>query len=179
VKSVLDACCGPRMFWFDKADPRALFVDNRSEQHTVTDCSHGKAWGKRSFAIKPDIIASFESLPFRDGTFPLVVFDPPHIKHGGHGFMVKKYGILDSDWRDVLRHGFEECFRVLCPLGTLIFKWSDCDIPVKVVLALTPEKPLFGQRCGAKARTHWIVFMKPEIAKRKTAQTGLLSRCAP
>jgi hypothetical protein len=30
-KSVLDACCGPRMFWFDRADGRALFVDKRRE----------------------------------------------------------------------------------------------------------------------------------------------------
>ena len=28
---VLDACCGSRMFWFDKQDDRALFVDKRRE----------------------------------------------------------------------------------------------------------------------------------------------------
>jgi hypothetical protein len=27
-------------------------------------------------------------------------------------------------------------------------------------LALTPEKPLFGHKSGAKARTHWCTFMK-------------------
>lgn len=27
MKSVLDACCGPRSFWFDKKDERCLFVD--------------------------------------------------------------------------------------------------------------------------------------------------------
>jgi SAM-dependent methyltransferase len=161
VRTVLDACCGPRMFWFDKADARCLFVDNRSEDHVVTDKSHGKAWGKRAFSIRPDILASFENLPFSDDSFPLVVFDPPHIKHGGHGFMVKKYGILGDNWRDVLRKGFSECLRVLSPLGTLVFKWSECDVPVKEVLRLTTAKPLFGQRCGAKSKTHWIVFQKP------------------
>ena len=25
---------------------------------------------------------------------------------------------------------------------------------------LTPEKPLFGNRCGKSNKTHWIVFMK-------------------
>jgi SAM-dependent methyltransferase len=158
--TVLDACCGPRMMWFDKDDARALFVDNRAESHTVTDRSHGKAWGSRSFSIRPNVLASFQSLPFADGQFPLVVFDPPHINHGGRGFMAKKYGLLGDNWRDVLRHGFAECFRVLQPLGTLVFKWSECDIPVKDVLALTEASPLFGQRCGAKARTHWIVFQK-------------------
>lgn len=164
LPAVLDACCGPRMMWFNKCDGRALFVDNRSEEHTVTDRSHGKAWGKRSFSIKPDMLASFEALPFPDSSFPLVVFDPPHINHGGRGFMVKKYGLLGDNWREVIGHGFAECFRVLAPMGTLVFKWSECDIPVRDVLALTPERPLFGQRCGAKARTHWLVFMKPEAS---------------
>lgn len=27
---VLDACCGSRAFWFDKADSRAMFVDKRA-----------------------------------------------------------------------------------------------------------------------------------------------------
>lgn len=30
-KLILDACCGSRMFWFDKYNPLALFVDKRSE----------------------------------------------------------------------------------------------------------------------------------------------------
>jgi hypothetical protein len=29
------------------------------------------------------------------------------------------------------------------------------------VLALTPEKPLYGHRSGKKAQTHWIAFLKP------------------
>ena len=37
---VLDPCCGSRMMWFDKADPRAIFGDQRSETITVTDRSH-------------------------------------------------------------------------------------------------------------------------------------------
>lgn len=27
TKIILDACCGSRMFWFDKHNPFALFVD--------------------------------------------------------------------------------------------------------------------------------------------------------
>ena len=162
--TVLDACCGPRMMWFDKDDPRALFVDHRCEAHTVTDRSHGKAWGSRSFSISPDLLCSFECLPFPDESFPLVVFDPPHISHGGRGFMVKKYGQLPRDWARVIKLGFGECFRVLAPRGTLVFKWSECDISVRDVLALTPEKPLFGHRSGAKSRTHWLVFQKEASA---------------
>jgi hypothetical protein len=160
MKSVLDVCCGPRMFWFDKTDERALFVDNRVEEHVVTDRSHGKEQGSRSFSIRPDVLASFEMLPFADNSFPLVVFDPPHLMRGGHGYLVKKYGLLGGDWKAVLKHGFAECFRVLVPFGTLVFKWSEQGVSVRDVLATTTVRPLFGQRCGAKARTHWIVFQK-------------------
>ena len=30
-KKILDACCGSRMFWFDKNNPDVLFIDKRSE----------------------------------------------------------------------------------------------------------------------------------------------------
>lgn len=36
-KTILDMCCGPRMFWFDKEDERAVFSDKRSESHTLCD----------------------------------------------------------------------------------------------------------------------------------------------
>lgn len=32
---VLDACYGSRMFWFDRKDSRAVFVDKRRESHTL------------------------------------------------------------------------------------------------------------------------------------------------
>jgi hypothetical protein len=62
--------------------------------------------------------------------------------------------------RHLSRRGFEECFRVLKPEGTLIFKWAETQFPVSEILSLTPERPLFGQRCGKTAKTHWVVFMK-------------------
>lgn len=33
--AVLDACCGPRMMWFDSKDRRALFIDKRAESHVM------------------------------------------------------------------------------------------------------------------------------------------------
>jgi SAM-dependent methyltransferase len=143
------------MFWFDRKDPRALFVDKRRETvHADT------REGRRAIVVDPDIIADFKALPFDDATFTLVVFDPPHTFSGVKGWMAKKYGTLTPDWRDEISAGFSECFRVLAPLGTLVFKWNEHRIPVASVLALTPEKPLFGQRCGTTAKTHWIVFHK-------------------
>jgi SAM-dependent methyltransferase len=155
--SVLDACCGSRMFWFDRSDPRALFVDKRRET-----CHADTREGRREIVVNPDILADFTQLPFPDCAFALVVFDPPHTSAGPNSWTRKKYGSLSPEWRGDISRGFAECFRVLAPLGTLIFKWNEHRIPVSTVLQLTPEKPLFGQRCGTTARTHWIVFQKPQ-----------------
>jgi hypothetical protein len=143
------------MMWFNKADDRALFVDKRRET-----CHADTRQGRREIVIDPDQIADFRALPFADATFCHVVFDPPHTFAGPNGWTRKKYGTLDASWRDDIRHGFAECFRVLCPLGTLVFKWCEHRVPVSTVLSLTPERPLYGQRCGTTAKTHWIVFIK-------------------
>lgn len=159
---VLDACCGARMFWFDKKDNRAVFTDKRAESHQLKDSS--SKHGSRALMVDPDLIASFTALPFDDSTFSLVVFDPPHlVRNGKSGWLSKKYGKLEGDWKKELRQGFAECFRVLKPSGTLIFKWNERDVPVSQILKLTPERPLFGNRCGKSAQSHWIVFMKADF----------------
>lgn len=159
---VLDACCGSRMFWFDRSDARAVFVDNRRETHELADSS--SRGGSRTLVIEPDMVADFTDLPFPDGRFSLVVFDPPHlVRNGPTGWLAKKYGKLGEDWREDIRRGFAECFRVLAPAGTLVFKWNEEDVPVSQVLALTPAKPLFGNRCGKTAKSHWIVYMKDAV----------------
>ena len=73
------------------------------------------------------------------------------------------YGSLDRDtWREDTAKGFAECFRVLKTNGTLIFKWNEVDIPLKEILTLTNEKPLYGHRSGKKSNTHWVAFIKHE-----------------
>ena len=158
-KPVLDACCGSRMFWFDRSDSRAVFVDNREDEYLLHDKS--SRGGMRKLVVAPDVQADFTALPFDHESFALVVFDPPHlIKCGKNSWLAKKYGKLEGDWREELRLGFSECFRVLKPDGTLVFKWNETDITVSDILSLTPEKPLFGSRCGKLSKTHWIVFLK-------------------
>lgn len=161
MSEVLDPCCGTRMFWFDKQDARAVFGDIRSEVVTVTDRTH-RDDGTRVLTIEPDKLMDFRALPFADESFRLVVFDPPHlVKAGESSWLKAKYGKLDADtWRDDLRAGFAECFRVLVPHGVLIFKWSETQIKVGEVLALTTERPLFGHPSGRRGGTHWITFMK-------------------
>jgi SAM-dependent methyltransferase len=149
------------MMWFDREDARALFVDRRCE---VVERSV-KATEKRfmPISVNPDVQADFTSLPFPDDSFSLVVFDPPHGFFGERSFMAREYGTLrqPDDWREMLRGGFSECFRVLKPGGTLIFKWNETDVPTSQVLALTDAKPLFGHKSGKQMKTHWIAFLKP------------------
>ena len=165
---VLDACCGSRMFWFDKQDDRALFVDKRRETWAA-DLGTESTKGRSPIVVSPDLVEDFTNLPFADASFALVVFDPPHItqREETGGLLLKKYGCLTGNWREMLRLGFAECFRVLKPEGTLIFKWNEASIPVREILALTPEKPLIGHKSGKKAQTHWIAFMKPNVAIKR------------
>ena len=151
--SVLDACCGSRMFWFDKNNPLGMFVDKRTEEHILCD--------GRTLTVAPDKVADFTSLPFADESFFLVVFDPPHLKTlGANSWLAKKYGRLVGDWETEIRGGFEECWRVLKTNGTLIFKWNSIEVPLAKVLELAPAQPLFGHTTGRQAKTHWMTFFK-------------------
>lgn len=150
------------MFWFDRKNPNALFIDKRKESFMLNDKS--SAGGVRSLIIDPDLNADFTCLPFYDNQFSMVVFDPPHlVSNGKNSWLAKKYGKLSKDWREDIKAGFSECFRVLKPEGTLIFKWNEHEIKVSEILKLTENQPLFGNRCGKTAKSHWLVFMKAPV----------------
>jgi len=150
---ILDPACGSKMFWFDKSSDGVIFGDIRRESHILCD--------GRSLVIRPDVQMSYAALPFVDAQFEMVVLDPPHLKNvGANSWMAKKYGALEKGWREELSAVFSECFRVLEPNGTLIFKWNEIQVPVSEVLKLTTEKPLFGHRSGKNSNTHWLCFKK-------------------
>ena len=141
------------MFYFDKNDERVHFNDIRRLKTNLCD--------GRVFEITPDTQYDFTNMQFDDNTFSLVVFDPPHLKAGKNGWQAIKYGQLEDGWEEKLRKGFIECFRVLKPNGTLIFKWNETNVPVSEILKLTDVKPVFGHRVGKLNKTHWICFVKP------------------
>jgi SAM-dependent methyltransferase len=153
MKPILDPACGSRMFYFDKAHPDVLFGDARRNLMILCD--------GRTLEIRPDVGLDFRALPFPNESFHLVIFDPPHLLNAGpKSLMAKKYGKLSENWESDLRAGFRECFRVLRPNGTLIFKWNEIQIPVSRIIHLCDVRPVIGNRRPKRTGTHWLVFFK-------------------
>jgi len=159
-KFILDVCCGRRCFWINKNHPNALFLDNRIREKGFDD-------NRKNWDIKPDIQMDFKDLKFKDNSFKLVVMDPPHLIGKIDGCrMTKRYGALNKEtWREDIKKGFDECWRVLEDYGILIFKWNEASIKKKILLEVIGKQPLFGHPNRSKIPTHWLCFMKiPENA---------------
>ena len=154
MKPIIDACCGSKMFWFDRNNQNVEFCD-------IREVPYHEYYPKQYIEIKPDTVCDFTSLPFADKSFKLAVFDPPHITHAGETSWTRlKYGCLEDNWPQMIHDGFWECMRVLDDYGTLVFKWSEVQIPLKRVLEAIGAEPLFGNRSGKHNNTHWLCFMK-------------------
>lgn len=160
-KFILDACCGSRMFWFEKQHPNAIYGDIRTESHILCD--------GRELNVAPDVEMDFTNMPFADETFRMVVWDPPHLnKLGKDTWMAQKYGVLLPTWETDLRAGFQESMRVLKDYGVLIFKWNEIQIKLSQVLPLFDQQPLFGHVTGKHGRTIWLAFMKlPSVSSNE------------
>ena len=153
-KAILDVTCGGRMMWFNKQHPSVLYVDKRVEPKGLIDMQPG-------FSIEPDMVCDFRNLPFPDKSFRLVLFDPPHVVASDKSILASKFGSLDRDtWREDIKQGFEESWRVLMDYGVLIFKWSEVKASVRDVLELAPTQPLFGHTTAKSGKTKWMTFMK-------------------
>ena len=160
---ILDVTCGLREMWFEKEDSETVYLDWRQESISFYNDVRGK--------IQPTVQADNRCLPFCDNVFDMVIFDPPHLiedpakVHVRDGSLYQKmYDTLHPlTWiKDVYRAS-REAFRVLKVGGFLVFKWADHDRPVKRLMALFPERPLFGTRSHSTKRgnsTYWIVFRK-------------------
>ena len=156
------------MWWWDKAHPLAVYIDKRTRPA-------GTIRQKPLWKIEPDVLADFRALPFEDETFPLVVFDPPHqvSSRAGTGINAEQYGSWEPGERDeALRLGLAECWRVLAPGGTLVFKWGG---KVADVEATFPVVPVVGTRPrGRKTGPSWVIFYKPldAAALKEVSWTG-------
>lgn len=106
-KPIIDVCCGSKMFWFDKDNPNVEFCDIRTvEKHEF--------YPNRYFECNPNTVCDFTALPFEDGSYKLVIFDPPHLTRAGErSWLALKYGRLTGNWQEMIKKGFSECFGCL------------------------------------------------------------------
>jgi len=155
-KFILDACCGGRMMWFNKKHPNTIYIDNRKTNKGYVD-------GKPNHEVKPDYIMDFKKLKFPNKQFKLVFFDPPHVfaTENNESTFIKCFGRLDRNtWKEEIRKGFNECWRVLDDYGILVFKWSECNIKLKELIEVIEKEPLVRSMRRGLSKTHWLCFMK-------------------
>jgi len=156
---VLDVTAGPKWSWLQKNYSTALFMDKRVERPGFYEY-------RPNTKVSPDIKADFTGIPFGDGSFNLVYFDPPHLireeEPNFHMGLVYGYLCLET-WKVVILDGLTECWRGLRPGGTLIFKWSDVDYSAQQVIDDLPFGPLFGSRVGRNNNTIWYCFYKTDL----------------
>jgi len=99
------------------------------------------------------VVGDFREMPFDDEAFHIV-----REKQPPEGINGLKYGALHPETeQDDLRRGFAECWRVLAPGGSLIFKWAG---DIKRVKPHFPVTPIVGTRVP-RGQTWWLVFYKP------------------
>lgn len=111
---VLDPTYGEGTFWKIWRPPALL----------ATDIKNGSEY-------------DFRKMPYDDGEFDAVVFDPPYKLNGTPSPEERRYGVeVPTRWQDrmkLMAHGLEECIRVTKPKGYLLVKCMDQVVSGKVV----------------------------------------------
>lgn len=188
---ILDATAGSRSMWHKnhKQNPCVLFLDQRLEVKGVSkgvtmprkDPNGAPIPSQPGWKCAPDLLGDFTHLDmFEDETFDHIVWDPPHVIKKGTGFITMKYGYLGDKWKDTLKRGFTELWRILKTKSTLQFKWAENDIPKEDIVKLffdvsgnpidnitgTQTKKSLGpirecENCGGEVRgTHFLIYFK-------------------
>ena len=165
---ILDATCGFRALWYQKNHPFVTYMDKRKGKFV----SYISPKDKRYYDINPDVVATWDNMPFEDETFDMVLFDPPHIikKPGKPSRLEIEYTILNKDtWRKDLEIAFRELFRVLKSEGFLVFKWCESNAKIMDVIKLSPYQPLFSNKSLTNnpngKDTYMVIFLKFRLEK--------------
>lgn len=165
---ILDATAGSRGIWVQKNHPYVTFMDKRKGKFV----SYQSPKDKRTFVVNPDVVATWDNMPFEDESFDMVVFDPPHIikKQKTPSRLEIQYSYLDKDnWQQILKDAFVNLFRVLKQDGTLILKWCESNKPIEDILKLSPYQPLFANKTinhNPKSKdSYMVIFLKHRLER--------------
>ena len=103
-------------------------------------CNDGSMWSGTGYGVTrvdidpvfkdmglADVTADCRALPFPDGSFDVVVFDPPHVTDTGTGSILgMRYGSLEGDnISDLFAPFLHEAHRVLSDGGIVLAKIAD------------------------------------------------------
>lgn len=142
---ILDLSAGNRAVWFNKNHTGTVYVDRRE-------------------SVKPTLVADTRQLPFRDGSFDLVVFDPPHKNNAASGNMSYNYGhCTAAEIRDIVRGTAKEAHRITYIHGLMAFKWNEHSRTLSDIMDLMRAywEPLFGHGVTHQQRgTAWVMLLR-------------------
>jgi hypothetical protein len=125
--------------------------------------------------VKPDVVASNEALPFRDGTFTELFYDPPSVARGRGQFvgssMEVRYGFWrkKADFDKNLQAVNAEFIRVLKPNGNLLFKWTQGSGSIRPLgfcldhlsnFAVSTSASFPSKSGNKRTRVHFVVMRK-------------------
>ena len=145
---ILDATAGKRAVWFEKQYPDAVYIDVRPDGDTR------------------NLLVDCRRTDFENGSFDLIIFDPPHMNCGPKSQMAARYGHwLTADIRDLVRDAFVEFHRLLRPDGLVAFKWNDHDTPLERILApVSGFDKLVGVPTAVRTKhsstTYWVLMRR-------------------
>jgi len=167
---ILDATAGSKMMWYEKNHPLVTYLDSRKGKISYQYPNSPK---KVTIKINPDVVADWtKTIPFDDGEFDVVLFDPPHIiQSSNKGIMAMKFTVLSpDDWKQTLKKGIDELFRVLKPNGMFILKWCESCKSVDEVIKLFSYPAVFGTNQRSKRKNSgdicWVCFLKYNVNGR-------------
>lgn len=183
---ILDATAGNRIIWKNKNPDSIIFIDI-----------------EKQLERKPTLFADNRLLPFKDGVFHTILFDPPH----AWSFDSIFYGIPDAETYHknhpndnrqapayygmnlyksktsllkAIYSAQEEFLRVLSDDGLLWFNWSELRIELRKVLVLFEEwTELIRLRVKSpnqqlsECANYWVAFAKNRFPYK---QTKLMSK---
>ena len=145
------------------SDDEIIYVDIRKGAFPLD------RWERKPIIVEPTVVADLKRLPFKDGCFNLILFDPPHGNFSLDTFMGVKYGgLTETEFTYLIVWANREFWRVLKPGGVVFAKVMDNNNRYKRLLrAFVAFKPLLDIDFESKGhhalewnRTHWILFVR-------------------